>query len=178
VANCGFENANGGNLGAGVFPIPSWSGGFYDDGSGKVGVDAFASNPHSDLAEADFGAIGTTASITQTITTVAGATYNFDFWYAGSSFSPSSFEALFDGVSLFSIVDNPSFLYEFHHFVVTATGTSTAITFTGRDDPSGQSLDDVSVTPFVAAIPEPATMAPTLALIGILVLGWNRKRRA
>jgi hypothetical protein len=91
---------------------------------------------------------------TQTIATTAGATYNFSFDYGSDGRIPNQFIANFGGVTVFSTLNDttstqPGFAHE--SFILTATGPATLIEFLGRNDPTWQALDNVSVM----AVPTP-----------------------
>jgi hypothetical protein len=102
---------------------------------------------HGDANAAGSGAVGSTTPLSQVITTVAGQQYSFSFWYSRVDGMPAEIHAFFGGQDVYDEVNTPSHDYEFHRFTVTATGTSTTILFMGRNDPSYDLLDDVSVVP-------------------------------
>jgi hypothetical protein len=102
---------------------------------------------HSGNYAAGSGAVGTVTPLSQAITTVVGQQYTFSFWYSRVDGTPAEIHAYFGGQDVYDEVNTASHDYQFHTFTVTATSTSTIITFLGRNDPSFDLLDDVSVTP-------------------------------
>jgi hypothetical protein len=102
---------------------------------------------HTGTNCAGSGAVGSTTPLSQVITTVVGQQYTFSFWYARVDGTPAEIHAFFGGVDVYDEVNTPSHGYELHSFTVTATSTSTTILFMGRNDPSYDDLDDVSVSP-------------------------------
>jgi hypothetical protein len=102
---------------------------------------------HGDANAAGSGAVGSTTPLSQVIPTVVGQQYTFSFWYSRVDGTPAEIHAFFGGVDVYDEVNTPSHDYEFHTFTVTATSTSTTILFMGRNDPSYDLLDDVSVRP-------------------------------
>jgi hypothetical protein len=108
-----------------------------------------------------FGPVGSTGTISQTLTTIVGQSYDIRFAFLPDGGNPSSFSALFDGFTLLSATNPPaSSSFQFLSFVRTANSTSTNLSFTFRDDPGFLFLDAVSVE---AAVPEPMT----LSLVGL-----------
>jgi hypothetical protein len=103
---------------------------------------------HEDANAAGSGAVGSTTPLSQVITTVAGQQYTFSFWYSRVDGTPAEIHAFFGGQDVYDEVNTPAHDYQFHTFTVTATSTSTTILFMGRNDPSYDLLDDVSVRPF------------------------------
>jgi hypothetical protein len=156
LVNCGFETAD----------FTGWSTTPAASGS------AFAVNgtePHSGNFAAVFGGVtaGSFDTISQTIPTVPGATYQISFFVQNDSdSSPSEFRALWDGLTLIDAVNPPGFPYTSETFVRVASGAATVFEFQAYDVPSQIDLDDVVVRAVeVAAVPAPSM--PWLIGIGV-----------
>lgn len=139
-------------------------------------------NPFAGTFAASFGPVGSTGGITQTLSTVIGNVYTLSFYLAnGTAFGPaiagSSFSATV-GSTTFSL---PSDFFAFDYaptpftVIYTADSTSTAVTFTFRNDPNFWYLDNVTIAE-TAAVPEPASWAMMVAGFG-LIGGAARRRR-
>lgn len=176
ITNGGFEAGTPGGVGFGGFfgwtPVnetdahfnsdSSYS--FLDDGSFATDPSNFVpgvvSGPHSGNYMADFGAVGLAAGISQTIATTNGANYVVSFWLANddganaANDSTTSIDVDFGGTTLISTTDQARFGWTQYSFLVTATGSSSDLTFDIRQDPSYYYLDDVSVV----QTPEPAAL--------------------
>jgi len=122
------------------------------------------------------GPIGSNSTLSQSLATQPGTAYSISFSFEPDGGTPSHFAASFGGVTLVD-VNNPAAQSSFQNFnfVRTATGSSTLLSFSFRDDTGFLFLDAVSVN--AAAVPEPGT----IALVGIGVVGMLgtscRKRR-
>ena len=128
--------------------------------SGADDCDAYSSNPHSgDYALEVFDNDGY-ATLSQTISTTIGTTYDYFFFsrvyshlegnQLGYSFSGYA-NAVFVPASL-------NYSQTFGSFL--ATSSSTPVEFYFSTDPGSSYwlLDDVSVTPRTASVPEPGTL--------------------
>lgn len=155
VVNPGFETGN----------LTGWS------GSGGFVNSSFDEGPNTGTYAAFFGRVGSLGSISQTIATTPGGSYTFSFYFASDGGTPNEFQAYFEGTQVFESLNAPAFGYTLESFTVAATDVNTTITFLGRNDPSYQALDDVSVT--ANDVPEPAT----LAVLGSALLGLGTLRR-
>ncbi|MBV9742236.1 MAG: hypothetical protein JO099_00610 [Acidobacteriia bacterium] len=139
---------------------------------------------HAGNYAAYLGPQNSDGSLSQSVATVPGATYDINFWLAslllGLTNVPNDFSVTWGGQTLVSKTNvsvSPFTDFDYH---ATATGTSTTLTFTLRNDFSYFVLDDVSVTPVTSSVPEPRTMT-TVAMIviaGILGASWRKTRRA
>jgi MYXO-CTERM domain-containing protein len=121
---------------------------------------------HSGSFAAEFG--GASSTLSQSIPTASGDTYDFSFWLRNGTETPNSFTASFGADQVLNLVNSAMFLsYTFEDFTVTATSASTTIAFTGSANGGAWQLDDVSVTAITPAVPEP----PSLGLFAVAALG-------
>ncbi len=138
--------------------------------------------PHSGQYEASFGGIGPgDDSISQTLSTTPGQSYVLEYWLANiSGPGPTEhFQASWGGqVISASIISNAeAFPYTEYSFTVVASASMTQIQFSGHQDDTRFTLDDVSVTPMTAT-PEPSSFVlMLLGAVGLLVGhgGWRRR---
>ncbi len=166
VTNCGFETGDttgwttGGSYAA-TAVVPS--GLFYSSDSGNYIL--------------LMGAVGSDSTLSQTLSTTAGGSYTFAFYYASDGTDPSDFSAYWDGTELLSLTDpNSGSLYDLYAFTVTGTG-SDALQFDFRDDLEFDALDDISVSPSTSPVPEPASFSLLLMGLGAAFV-TRRLRRA
>jgi hypothetical protein len=141
-----------------------------------VAVDTVAPN------SGNYGAyFGSPSTLSQTINqTVSGQTYTVSFWLQVESdpnglATPNSFSANFGGSTLLSFQNSPAIGYTFYTFDVTAPQNNALLAFALSDVPAFLDLDDVSVTPLTAAVPEPSTWA--MMILGFCGVGFMAYRR-
>ncbi len=152
VVNPGFET---GDLTGWIVSPDSSS------GCSCYGVDNL--QPHSGAYEAYFGPIGDVVDLSQSLATVPGTAYTVSFWLAQTQdpYPPdyiNSIAASFGSNGLLSETDAPASDYvEYSSTGLVATSSSTSLIFAFRNDDGYFLLDDVSVAPLMASVPEPAT---------------------
>jgi len=163
VADPGFESCTS----VGASPPPMWTG-----TAGCTG-----SIVHSGSWAAAMGPRG--PALSQSIATTAGAMYEFSFWLDNNSTSglPNSFTASFGSATVLNVTNASQFPYTFEDFTVSAMAASTTISFATLGDDSNFFLDDVSVTPVTAAVPEPPPLPGIAAALGLVYLIRRASRR-
>ena len=132
VTNCGFETGS----------FSGWT---------QIGDTSFTGVNPASANSGNFGAFlgptGTYGGITQNITTVAGQNYGLTFYLRHDGGSPNAWRVSWNGTVIFSATEAPGFPYTVMGFNVTATGTTSALTFEFLQVPAYYYLDDVIVVP-------------------------------
>ena len=145
--------------------------------------------PHSGSFSAFLGTLGSTGSITQTLATTAGASYDIEFWL-NSEFTPNFFSVSFDGIVVDSLTDITTFVdggcspsspiaggcYTLFSYTALASSATTDLVFTFQHDPWGWDFDDVSVEA-ATAVPESGSL-PLVAMGLIALLALCRRLRS
>lgn len=160
VINGGFETGN-------------FTGWIQGGNSGFDGVTTAAAFVHSGSFGAFLGAVGSDSQLSQNLPTAPGTTYDLTFWLMSQGGTANDFSVLWNGVTEFSQVNAGAFAYtQITISGLLATGSSTPLVFSARQDPAFWGLDDVSVQ--AAAVPEPTSI---LLLGGGLLLAGRLIRR-
>jgi hypothetical protein len=137
VQNGGFETGN----------YSSWS---LVDSGGPDLVDngTKLTTVHTGSFAFAFGQANSSATLSQTLTTVPGQTYLLSFWVSNpQGGTTETFQTSWNGTTVYSIT-NPGVLgWSNQKFLVIATSTNTLLQFSVRNDPWYFGLDDVTVTP-------------------------------
>ena len=118
-----------------------------------------------------FGAVGSDATLAQTVSDTAGSIYNLTFWLAGNGTLPSDLNVIWNGVTVATINPIANQPYTQYSYFLTGTGLDT-LTFGLRNDPNYDALDAVSLTG--AAAPDASS---TLPLLGAGLLAVSALRR-
>jgi len=154
-------------------------------------VDGFS--PHSGSFGAGLGTsfpdptfpitLPSTGSITQTLATTVGVSYNIEFWL-NTAVKPNFLSVSFGGIVLDSLTDittspkvqpnDPN--YKLFSYTALASSASTDLVFTFQLDPWVWDLDDVSVEA-AAAVPEPGSLPLVVAglILNFLLLALSRR---
>jgi hypothetical protein len=133
-----------------------------------------ADNPHTGSWDAYFSGLGT-VTLSQSIATAIGGTYDFSFWQRDNAGAANTFTASFGADEVLDLVSPSEGGYTLEDFAVSATASSTTIEFTSTQNGGFWNLDDVSVTQTASPVPEPASFA-LVALLGGGLLGiWRRR---
>jgi hypothetical protein len=122
------------------------------------------------------------SAMAQTLTTVAGASYDLSFAYSartGVAAASNLVEVLWNGISVASITADGSGLsgndWHVFSYAVTGTGSDTLVFRAGgTNDSLGGSLDAVGIT---AAVPEPSTYAMMFLGLGLIGASLSRRRK-
>ncbi len=166
VMNCGFET--------GDFTDWTRSGNLGFTGVTNGSVEGLSA--HSGSYFAFLGPIGSDGFISQTLATTAGATYQLQWFLGSDGGTPNDFDAEINGVPLFSQTNIPSTGATYTLYAESFVGTgSDALTFSFRNDPGYLALDDISVTPALAAVPEPTSVVLLLSLIALAGVALRRR---
>ena len=123
-----------------------------------------------------FGGVGSNFPLDQTLSTVAGQSYDISYWVNFLTGPPNAVTVSFGGVLLTAVENVTAGAGWIQYTVIgTATSNSTVLEFGLRQDSTFSGLDDVSVTSLTAAVPEPSTWA--MMVLGFASLGFMTYRR-
>jgi len=121
-----------------------------------------------------FGDIEGITSISQTVATVPGVTYELSFWVANPIGNVNYAELWWDGNLIDSVQNSEPFGWDQVSFLVTATTGSTEFKIGGNNPPGYWTLDDFSL---VEAVPEPSSLGlGALGVTFLAVLAIGRRR--
>ena len=160
VTNGGFESGNFSSF------TLSGNGAFTGVDTGSASTGTYG---------AFFGSVGSVGNLSQTIATTAGSSYLISFDLRNGGAGSNFFQAIFGGMQLFSATNASIFGFTHYSATATASGASTALTFSFQNDPDYFRLDNVSVISLTRAVPEPATWM--LLLLGFGAIGVSFRRR-
>lgn len=152
VINGGFDTGN----------LSGWT------ATGQTGATPVSTYVHS----GSHGAYFFSGTLSQTIATIAGASYDLSFWVKSLSGGPNSYSVVWDGNVIFSGNNAGGFGFTEFETTVLATSASTALTFGFSSGLSTWALDDVELVQIASvAVAEPATaglLMPSLLALGLL----------
>lgn len=178
VLNPSFEQPVNGPGSLIVGSIPNWT----SDGQFEIqGANFLTPADGTQFLELD---VFNNTTISQTLTTTAGATYNLSFAIAarpGTGTPSNGFNVFFNSIKLneatLFATDGAGFT-QVNFFGLAATSTSTVLSFqgAGTSDGLGSYLDAVSVVAATSA-PEPGAAALLAVVGGPMFLGMVAQRR-
>jgi hypothetical protein len=147
----------------------------YSTATGCYGYDTDP-GPHSGQFAAYLGTAAGGGVVSQSLNTVAGQTYQLNFFLANGSYqgtaTPNDFLVEWNGATVLHLADSSTFGFTQYTYDVVATGASTTLAFTNKQTPSFWVLDDISVR----AVPEPFSV--TLIGFGLAGIGVLMRRKA
>lgn len=148
--------------------------------SGTVDFNLFVQGQfaHAGSYGTGIGPNGFVATLSQSVATVIGQSYDLDFWLAlsppnGTGHMPNLLEVSVDGNALLSLADVAPFGFTHYAYSFTATQANTTLSFDVRNDPWGFSLDDVAINRSMVNVPEPGSLA--LVALALAGLRWRRR---
>jgi hypothetical protein len=103
--------------------------------------------PHSGTFDAAFGNPFDLDTISQTLSTVPGTTYELSYWMYSDGLYPNEFRVSWGGNILSDLTNVTGPGYRQYTFDVTATAATTNLQFGGFNGPGWMLLDDISVVP-------------------------------
>lgn len=109
-------------------------------------------------AQCIIGSMSQQAYLYQDLSTVAGTTYNVSFDYSPVGGPTNELAVFFGATEIADLINVPASITTYSYSVL-ATGSTTRLEFLGRQDPSFDYLDNVSVNGAVGVTPEPETLA-------------------
>jgi hypothetical protein len=133
----------------GSFETNSFSGWTLGGNSGVVsaGPQLFVdAKPESGSYATGMGSVGSDGTLSQTIATTPGDTYTLSFWLENDAPGANDFKALWNGQALLSLTNASQSGYTEYTYGVTATGSSSTLEFSARNDPSQWNLDNISLS--------------------------------
>ena len=112
-------------------------------------------------------------TISQTIPTVPGKSYVFDFMLSNPLYvTPSHFAASWNGTTVLDLINAPNFDWTYYSYGFVAPSSTTTISFAGWNPNYAYALDNVDV--------HDAPIPGALVLLGsglLPFLGWRRARK-
>ena len=128
---------------------------------------------HSGSYGAFLGQSNSLGSISQVLPTTAGQSYLLSFWLDNPAVgTPNQFIASWNGTALFNRASLGAFPWTNLQYTVSATGPSTPLKFSFRNDQNAFGLDDITVQPLSTSPSAPAFKAVTQAN-GMISLTWT-----
>ena len=159
VANGGFETGN----------FSGWTlGGNYQtiNGLWQTTVD---NNAQGGSYGAGIGAMGSDATLSQTLQTTPGQQYTLSFWLKNEGAGPNDFTVKWNGTTILALANASAQDYTQYSYTVSATGTTSVLEFDARQDPARWDLDNVSVVatgPQLPSAPTITSFSPDTGVVG------------
>ncbi len=125
------------------------------------------------------GAVGTLGTVSQTVSTSAGQSYDLSYWFASDGYGPNYFDVLWNGVQIDGSVEDNAGRFGWAPFSFTVVGTGNdVLTFRERHDLAYLGLDNVltrlPTAGTTAVVPVPAAVwLFSSGLVGML--GMSRR---